>query len=82
VARASGVSLANPWNALHAITAMAYLLSDNGASVGGYSANFAAAARYYAGWNGPSTGPGRAYANQVMARVAALQNNIDFLSEN
>ncbi len=82
VASAVGTSLANPWNALHAITAMAYLLSDNGASGGGYSANFAAAARYYAGWNGPSTGPGRAYANQVMARVAALQNNIDFLSEN
>ena len=82
VARASGASIANPWSAAHAIMAMAYLLSDNGASAGGYSANYAAAARYYAGWNGPATTAGRTYANQVMAKVASIQNNIDFLAEN
>jgi peptidoglycan hydrolase CwlO-like protein len=82
VARAVGVSIANPWSALHAVTAMAYLLSDNGASAGSYSASYAAAARYYAGWNGPATTAGRTYANQVMARVAAIQKNIDFLAEN
>jgi peptidoglycan hydrolase CwlO-like protein len=82
VASANGVSVASPWDAKHAITAMGYLLSDNGASAGGYTAEFNAAARYYAGWNGPQMTVGRQYATQVMARVAALQKNIDFLSDN
>lgn len=82
VASANGVAVANPWDAKHAITAMGYLLSDNGASAGGYTAEFNAAARYYAGWNGPQMNVGRQYATQVMARVAALQKNIDFLADN
>lgn len=82
VASANGVSVANPWDAKHAITAMGYLLADNGASAGGYTAEFNAAARYYAGWNGPNLAVGRSYAAQVMNRVAALQKNIDFLADN
>lgn len=82
VASANGVSVANPWDAKHAITAMGYLLSDNGASAGGYTAEFNAAARYYAGWNGPNLAVGRSYATQVMNRAAALQKNIDFLADN
>jgi peptidoglycan hydrolase CwlO-like protein len=82
IAAANAVSVASPWDAKHAITAMGYLLSDNGASAGGYTAEFNAAARYYAGWNGPAMAVGQAYASQVMNRVAAMQKNIDFLADN
>lgn len=82
VAGANGKSIANPWDPKDAITAMSYLLSDNGASAGGYTADYNAAARYYAGWSGPSTRAGKSYASQVMARVASIQSNIDFLASN
>ena len=82
VARANGKETANPWDPKDAITATSFLLADNGASAGGYSAQFTAAARYYAGWAGASSSAGRTYANQVMAKVASIQSNIDFLSNN
>lgn len=82
IAQANGVAVANPWDPKHAITAMGYLLADNGASAGGYTAEFNAAARYYAGWNGPNMTVGRNYAASVMAKAASLQSNIDFLAEN
>lgn len=80
VARASGEAVANPWDPKDAIMAMSFLLADNGASAGGYTAEFNAAARYYAGWGGANTRSGRTYASQVMAKVASIQSNIDFLS--
>lgn len=73
---------ANPWAPSDAIMAMAIYLSDLGAGAGGYTAEFNAAARYYAGWNGPNTAAGKSYASQVMARVTALQTDIDFLKDN
>lgn len=83
VAKGNGKSVANPWGPKDAIMAMSLLLADNGASVGGYTAEYNAAARYYAGWNGPKTTAGRAYANQVMNTVKnVIQPNIDFLSNN
>src|SRR5262249_45361497 len=82
VKSARGGSVPNPWDPQDAIMAMSFLLSDNGASAGGYTAQFNAAARYYAGWSGPSTAAGRSYANQVMAKVAQIQQNIDFLKDN
>jgi peptidoglycan hydrolase CwlO-like protein len=82
VAAGSGEAVANPWDPKDAIMAMSFLLADNGASAGGYTAEFNAAARYYAGWNGPNTTAGRTYASQVMAKVASIQSNIDFLANN
>lgn len=82
VGAASGEEVANPWDPKSAIIAMAFLLADNGASAGGYTAEHTAAARYYAGWNGATSKAGKAYANQVMAKVASMQQNIDFLSGN
>lgn len=81
VARANDRDVANPWDPKDAVTAMSYLLKDNGA-VGGYTAKYNAAARYYAGWNGPNTRAGQTYASQVMAKVASIQSNIDFLADN
>jgi len=82
VGAASGEEVANPWNPKNAVIAMAFLLSDNGASAGGYTAEHTAAARYYAGWAGASTRAGKTYANQVMAKVASIQQDIDVLSNN
>lgn len=80
IAAARSKSVANPWDPQDAIMAMSFLLSDNGASAGGYTANFNAAARYYAGWNGPNTTAGKNYASQVMAKVSGIQQNIDYLN--
>jgi len=82
VAAVRGVAVASPWEPADAIAAMSYLLADNGASAGGYTASYNAAARYYAGWSGAETGAGRSYANQVMAKVGSIQQNIDFLADN
>ncbi len=82
VAAARGKSVANPWDPQDAIMAMSMLLEDNGAKTGSYTSSYNAAARYYAGWNGPSTSAGKSYANQVMAKVDDIQKNITFLTDN
>jgi hypothetical protein len=78
IAAARGKSVANPWDPQDAIMAMSFLLADNGASAGGYTADFNAAARYYAGWNGPNTTAGRTYASQVMAKVTSYSKTSTF----
>lgn len=75
-----GVSAADPWNALHAITATGLYLSDGGAAGGSYIAEHTSAAKYYAGGNWATSGQG--YANSVMAKAAAFQKDIDFLNAN
>ena len=57
---------------------MSIYLGQLGAGVGGYTAEHTAAAKYYAG--GAWATAGRVYANQVMAKVASIQSNIDFLA--
>ncbi|HET9641440.1 MAG TPA: hypothetical protein VFP46_01145, partial [Candidatus Paceibacterota bacterium] len=78
-ASVTGHSVPNPWSAEDAIAAMSLYLSDLGAGAGGYTAEFRAAAKYYAGasWN---TRAGRGYGNSVMALAASIQSNIDFLA--
>ncbi len=75
-----GVGAADPWNALHAITATGLYLSDVGAAGGSYIAEHTAAARYYAGGNWATSGQG--YGTSVMAKAAAFQKDIDFLGAN
>lgn len=81
IASVTGHSVPNPWDAQDAIAAMSLYLSDLGAGAGGYTAEFRAAAKYYAGasWN---TRSGRTYGNSVMALAASIQSNIDFLANN
>lgn len=81
IAAATGESVPNPWSAKDAIMAMSLYFADLGAGAGGYSAEQTAAAKYYAGggWAGAA---GQAYGNQVMAKVASIQANIDFLDDN
>ena len=77
---ALGVGAADPWNPLHAITATGLYLADVGAGGGTYIAEHTAAAKYYAGGNWATSGQG--YGNSVMAKAAAFQKDIDFLSAN
>lgn len=80
VAAARGVAIANPWEPADAIMAMSLYLGGLGAGAGSYTASHTAAAKYYAGsaW----AGAGQGYANQVMAKVSSIQQNIDFLANN
>ncbi len=78
IASADRVSTANPWDPQDAITAMSVYLGDLGASAGGYTAQHTAAAKYYAGSAWATSG--KTYANQVMSKVSAIQQNIDFLN--
>lgn len=75
-----GVAAADPWNALHAITATGLYLADVGAGGGTYLAEHTAAAKYYAGGNWATSGQG--YGTSVMNKAAAFQKDIDFLSAN
>jgi peptidoglycan hydrolase CwlO-like protein len=79
IAAARGVAVANPWDPQDAIAAMSIFLGDLGAGAGGYTAERTAAAKYYAG--GAWATAGQTYATQVMARVASIQQNIDFLDQ-
>jgi len=76
---ALGIAATDPWNALHAITATGLYLQDVGAAGGNYTAEHTAAARYYAGGNWASSGQG--YANSVMAKAAAFQQDIDLIGK-
>jgi peptidoglycan hydrolase CwlO-like protein len=80
IASALGITTPNPWYAGDAIMAMSLYFEDLGADAGGYTAMHTAAAKYYAG--GAWATSGKAYANQVMAKVADIQQNIDFLTAN
>ncbi len=79
VAKAVGVSTANPWIPEHAFTATAMFVADLGASRGGYSAEREAAARYYAGGAWATLGIG--YANSVLAHASDFEQQIKFLDE-
>ena len=81
IATARGKDVASPWDPADAIMATSIYLADLGAGAGTYTAAHRAAAKYYAGgaWASAS---GRNYANQVMAKVASVQQNIDFLANN
>jgi len=69
----------NPWNPEHAVTASGLFLKDLGAAAGGYSAEFEAAGRYYAGGNWQLYGKG--YATSVLGHATEIQKQIDFLND-
>lgn len=71
----------NPWENLDAFTASAALLSDNGASRGGKSAERLAAQRYFAGWANAEKPEYAFYGDEVMALTQKYQNQIDILEQ-
>lgn len=78
---ALGVPATNPWNAGHAIMATGLYLADVGASAQTYTAERNAACIYYSG-RSCAAGAGTSYGDQVMAKVAKFQQDIDFLKDN
>jgi hypothetical protein len=81
VASLLGVTNANPWDAKHAITANALYIYDLGASAQTYTAERTAACRYFSG-GGCTGGWISSYGDQVMAKAAKFQQDIDFLKDN
>ncbi|HYC34287.1 MAG TPA: lytic murein transglycosylase [Candidatus Paceibacterota bacterium] len=79
IAALLGVTTADPWNPEHAFMASALYLADLGAVSGSYTAERNAACKYYSGrvCAGPINTP---YGDQVMAKAATIQSNIDFLN--
>lgn len=77
-----GVAATNPWNPRHAVHATALYMADLGASAGGYTAERNAACKYYSGRAcGQSSVPNTFYGDQVMNKAAAIQVDIDFLTD-
>jgi membrane-bound lytic murein transglycosylase B len=80
VARAVGVSIANPWNPRHAIFATAIYMADLGAGAQTFTAEREAACRYYSGRGcmDPRV-QNLFYGNAVMAHAERFQADIDLL---
>lgn len=77
---ALGVSVANPWNPAHAITATALYVADLGAGAKTYTAERDAACKYYSGRGCAAPGVTNAfYGNAVMEHAKVIQANIDIL---
>lgn len=79
VASITGHDTPNPWAADDSITAMSLFLRDGGASAGTYTAERNAACIYFSGRTCTSGWVGT-YGNQIMAKAASIQQNIDFLA--
>jgi membrane-bound lytic murein transglycosylase B len=81
IAQTLGVTVADPWNAQHAIMGTALLLRDNGAIAGNPTSEKNAACKYYSGQSCAATNPAIAsYGSSVMSHTATFQSNIDFLN--
>ena len=81
VTAALGISgEANPWNPAHAFMASALLLSEKGASKGGYTAERNAACGYYGGGSTCKSSNGSSgYGTSVMSYAAGFQDDINQL---
>ncbi|MCX8513540.1 MAG: hypothetical protein ORN26_00510 [Candidatus Pacebacteria bacterium] len=76
IASFTGAGIANPWNANHAITATAIYLQDLGARAFNTASEKRAACKYY-GTGGATC----SYGNQVLAKVANIQSDIDTIEK-
>lgn len=75
-----GVSVANPWNPAHAITATALYVKDLGAAAQTYTAERTAACKYYSGRGCEDpTVKNAFYGNAVMEHAKKIQADIDIL---
>jgi membrane-bound lytic murein transglycosylase B len=73
VASAMGKETPDPWNPADAIMAAAFLLQGNGAALGTYEAERAAACKYYSGRICGAARHIASYGNQVMTRASTIQ---------
>lgn len=79
IAKITGQSPPNPWDARTAIYASALLMADNGADKGTRAAERLAALRYFAGWKNASKRAYAFYGDDVMELADKFQRQIDVL---
>lgn len=82
IAGATGSSVADPWNAYHAITATGFYLADLGASSQNEFDERNAACKYYSGRACSRSSEAAGYGNSVMKRIADIQSRMDILQGN
>lgn len=80
IANALNKPASDPWNPQDAFMASGFYLADLGATAQTYTTEQNAACRYYSGRS--CSGSNTFYGTQVMARVKAIQDNIDILGAN
>jgi membrane-bound lytic murein transglycosylase B len=76
ITKGTGNGIADPWNPRDAFMAAGYLLRDNGAAKGGYSAERDAACKYFSGRRCSQSSWAATYGTQVMTKAANIQENM------
>lgn len=76
ITKATGEAVADPWNPRDAFMAAGFLLRDNGATKGGYSAERDAACKYFSGRRCSQSSWAATYGTQVMQKAANIQENM------
>ncbi len=76
IKKALGITTPNPWMPEHAFVAASFLLIDNGAKFGSYTAEQNAACKYYSGRACSSSSVARSYGTQVMAKAEMIQRTM------
>jgi len=76
ITRALGISVADPWNPRDAFMAAGFLLKDNGAKSGSYSAERDAACRYFSGSKCSLSSWAKTYGDQVMKKADTIQTTM------
>ena len=76
IANALGVPYADPWRAQDAFMAAGFLLKDNGAVAGSYSAERNAACKYFSGSSCSRSSWASTYGNQVMSKAETIQTTM------
>jgi membrane-bound lytic murein transglycosylase B len=76
ITAATGEPFADPWNPRDAFMAAGFLLKDNGATKGGYSAERDAACKYFSGRRCSQSSWAAIYGTQVMQKAENIQENM------
>lgn len=76
IASALGIDVADPWRARDAFMAAGFLLKDNGARAGSYSAERDAACKYFSGSRCSRSSWAATYGSQVMKKAETIQTTM------
>lgn len=76
ITSALGIDVADPWRARDAFMAAGFLLKDNGARAGSYSAERDAACKYFSGSKCSKSSWAATYGSQVMKKAETIQTTM------
>ena len=76
ITSALGIDIADPWRARDAFMAAGFLLKDNGARSGSYSAERDAACKYFSGSRCSKSSWAATYGSQVMKKAETIQTTM------